>query len=290
MGVKLSDVKDLRFGNCTETNYKYLKPEVKAPTYNQEVFNLMKPYIDEREKALLADGWVKFYEDYQNENTAVEVTFDPGYSYTGLGAVYADGNPDIKGRIIIFDDKDTYGGNINYAIDNRVLLEVNDFQPATELTKAYFLVDANNNPSSKSCMAIYKKNIDFKRDFYRLIESRNNGFKDIKAGMGNMNTEDYRIYFSSIRLGYDTAKINETDEVIEYTMTMDFMEPATLRFLDNLIPVLQELPAKGYIAEEYKNDKGGDVTKITKDGEDVIFLASYPDDNLLYFYMYKNKK
>lgn len=289
MGISLSDVKDLRFGNCTNSNYQYLKPEVKAPTYNQQVYDQMKPYINDREKALLADGWVKIYEDYQNENTAAEITFTPGKSYTGLGAVYANGDTNIIGRIIILDSKDTYAGGTNYEIDNRVLLEVNDFQPLSDLKKAFFLVDANDNKAPKSCLVIYEKPIDFKRDFYRLIESRKNGFKDIKAGMGNLNTEDYRIYYSSIRMGYHTASINETSEVIEYILKMDLTDPAALRFLTNLIPVLQELPAKGYESEEYKNSAGGDVTKVTKDGEEIMLIVSYPDKDMLYFYVYKLK-
>lgn len=286
--VKPSDIKDLRNGNCTDTQYQFLKA---APNinYNKEAFSKIKPLLETRESALIKDGWEKIYEDYQNEGTAAEITFKPGYSYTGIGAVLTTANTNINGQIVVFDDKNVYSGMKTFAENNVVLLESNDFQPDINVTKATYLVNAGEDITPVSGLVVFQKPIDFKKDFYRLLEGRNNGFKDFRSVKGNINTENYQIYFSTITLGTREAKINETSKTIEYVLILDMKNAETLRFIDNIVTVMQELPAKGYKADEYKNDSGGDVTEFSKNGENVMMLASYPQTAKVYFYLFKNK-
>lgn len=288
-GLKLKDVKDLRFGNCSDMNYKYLQtaPEI---TYNKQVFALVKPSMEDREKALVAEGWKKVYEDYDTGTIASQHVVKPGYAYTGLGAVYTNGDTSLTGQVLITDENEVIGGFEKYIEHDRVLLETDDFQPAAGLKDIYFSVGSNPSARIKSGMAVFEKPIDFKRDFYRLLEARNDGFKAIKSNLRNKNQEGYDVYNSTIGLGYHKAKINETNEVIEYVLEMDMLHPNTMKFLNNLVPELQELPAKGYKAEDYKSESGGDVTEITRDGEEVMLIASYPAKNIIYFYIYKKKK
>lgn len=288
LNIKLSDIKDLRNGNCTDTQYQFLKPATTI-NYNKEAFSKMRPNLETRESALIKDGWEKIYEDYQNEGTAAEITFKTGYSYTGIGAVYTNGNANMNGQIVVFDDKNFYSGMKTFAENSVILIESNDFQPENNLTKATYLVNAADDVTTVSGLIIFQKPVDFKKDFYRLLEGRNNGFKDFKSVKGNKNTEDFQIYFSTVTLGTREAKINETTKTIEYVLVLDMKKAETLRFIDNIVTVMQELPAQGFKVEEYKNNSGGDVTEFSKNGENMMMLASYPATDEVYFYIFKNK-
>jgi len=290
MNVKLKDVQDLRVGNCTQLYNPFKKAAAPTVAINKAAFDAMNPVIAQREKALLNDGWKKVYDEYGTDALASEVKLKAGYTYTGLGGFYADGDTSVTGKILITNGENILTGFETYANNNAVLLEINDYYPTKNQSVAIFSVHSTPQKPYKSAIAVFEKPLDFKRDFYRLLDARTDGFNAYKTNRRGMNTEGFYSYSSAISLGINKAKINETEATIEYMLVMDMLEPQTLTFLENFIPVLQELPAKGYKAEEYKNTGGGDVTELTKDGEDVMLLVSYPAKNEVYFYLFKSKK
>jgi len=248
-----------------------------------------KQAISEREKALLADGWTKVYESYKAEPVAVEINFKTGFSYTALGAVKAKESKDQNAMLIIKDGSTTYAGTQGKVSENYAILETNDFQPSSGVTKATVGIGLNEGTVSDAGLVIFEKSIDYKRDFYRLLEARATGFKNFRGTINGKNDSGFTTYNGTIGLGYFKNKINETAEAYEYVLEMDMTDPETMTFLNNLIPILQELPAKGYMPSEYKNKVGNDVTKFTKDGEDVIMLISNMNANTLYFEIAKKK-
>ena len=106
---------------------------------------------------------------------------------------------------------------------------------------------------------------------------------------GNITENNQQIYYSNDALGYKEAKILESNDDYEYIIVLDFDNPKTLLFLDNLDVVMKELPALGFTSENYKNEAVCDVTEIKKNGEEVMMLASYPAKNTAYFYIFKKK-
>lgn len=248
-----------------------------------------KQAISEREKALLADGWTKVYESYKTEPVAVEVNFKQGFAYTALGAVKGNGGQNQNAMLIIKDGSTTYAGTQGKISENYAILETDDFQPSSGVTKATVGVGLNEGNVGDAGLVIFEKIIDFKRDFYRLLDERASGFKNLKGTVSGKNDAGFITYNGTVGLGYFKNKINETAEAYEYVLEMDMTDPETMTFLNNLIPVLQELPAKGYTPSEYKNRIGNDVTKFTKDGEDVIMLISNMNANTMYFEIAKKK-
>jgi len=248
-----------------------------------------KQAISEREKALLGDGWTKVYESYKAEPVAVEVSFKTGFSYTALGAVKAKESKGQNAMLIIKDGSSTYAGSQGKVSDNYAILETDDFQPSSGVTKATVGIGLSEGSVADAGLVIFEKTIDFKRDFYRLLDERVTGFKNLKGTVSGKNDSGFTTYNSTIGLGYFKNTINETAEAYEYVLEMDMTDPETMIFLNNLIPVLQELPAKGYKPSEYKNKIGNDVTKFTKDGEDAMTLISNMNANTLYFEIAKKK-
>ena len=248
-----------------------------------------KQAISERQKALLADGWTKVYESYKAEPVAVEVNFKTGFSYTALGAVKAKECKGQNAMLIIKDGSSTYAGSQGKVSDNYAILETDDFQPSSGVTKATVGIGLSEGSVADAGLVIFEKTIDFKRDFYRLLDERVTGFKNLKGTVSGKNDSGFTTYNSTIGLGYFKNTINETAEAYEYVLEMDMTDPETMTFLNNLIPVLQELPAKGYTPSEYKNKIGNDVTKFTKDGEDAMMLISNMNANTLYFEIAKKK-
>lgn len=133
--------------------------------------------ISEREKALLADGWTKVYENYIAEPVAVEVNFKTGFAYTALGAVKAKESKGQNAMLIIKDGSNTYAGTQGKVSDNYAILETDDFQPSSGVTKATVGVGLNEGAVADAGLVIFEKTIDFKRDFYRLLNERATGFK-----------------------------------------------------------------------------------------------------------------
>jgi hypothetical protein len=249
----------------------------------------VKKAISEREKSLLADGWTKVYENYKTESVAVEVNFKQGFAYTALGALKAKENQGQNAMLIIKDGNNTYAGTQGKVSDNYAILETDDFQPSPGVTKANVGVGLNEGVVADAGLVIFEKTIDFKRDFYRLLDARSIGFKNFRGTVNGKNDAGFTTYNGTIGLGYFKNKINETAEAYEYVLEMDMTNPETMTFLNNLIPVLQELPAKGYTPSEYKNRVGNDVTKFTKDGEDAMMLISNLNTNTIYFEIAKKK-
>ncbi|RYZ62985.1 MAG: hypothetical protein EOO14_00525 [Chitinophagaceae bacterium] len=288
LNVKMKEVQDLRVGNCTQLSYDFKKTV--EPSVDKAAFAVINPVIAERERSLLSDGWQKVYSDYGSDALATEVKLKPGHTYTGLGGFYTGVDTGVTAKILVTDSKSLLTGFETFARDNAVLLELNDFYPQKNQSTAIFSVHPTPEKPYKSAIAVFEKPLDFKRDFFRLLDARDDGFSAYKTNKRRMNTDGFYSYSSAISLGVKKARINETKTTMEYMLEMDFMDPETLTFLDNLLPVLQELPAKGYKAEDYKNKSGGSVTEITKDGEGVMMLVSYPAKNEAYFYIFKSKK
>lgn len=248
-----------------------------------------KQAISEREKALLGDGWTKVYESYKAEPVAVEVNFKQGFGYTALGAVKAKESQGQNAMLIIKDGSNMYAGTQGKVSEDYAILETDDFQPSAGVTKATVGVGLNDGSVADAGLVIFEKTINFKRDFYRLLDERATGFKNLKGTVSGKNDSGFMTYNGTIGLGYFKNKINETAEAYEYILEMDMTDPETMTFLNNLIPVLQELPAKGYTPSEYKKKVGKDVTKFTKDGEDALMLISNLNTNSMYFEIAKKK-
>jgi len=245
--------------------------------------------ISEREKALLADGWTKVYENYKAGPAAVEVNFKPGFAYTALGAVKSRNSEDQDALLVIKDGSTAYAESQGMASEKYAILETDDFQPRAGVTKATVGVGLKEGTVNDAGLIIFEKTIDFKRDFYRLLKGRTDGFKNFRGTENGKNDSGFTTYNGTVGLGYFKAKINETAEAYEYVLEMDMTDPETVTFINNLIPVLQELPAKGYTPSEYKNRLGNDVTEFTKDGEEVMMLISNLNSNTMYFEMAKKK-
>lgn len=252
-------------------------------------FSDAKKAVSERETALLADGWTKVYESYKAEPVAVEINFKQGFAYTALGAIKAKDSQDQNAMLIIKDGGNTYAGTQGKVSENYALLETNDFQPSSAVAKATVGIGLNEGTVADAALVIFEKTIDFKRDFYRLLDERAKGFTNLKSTVSGKNDSGFVTYNGTIGLGYFKNKINETADAYEYVLEMDMTDPETMTFLNNLIPILQELPAKGYTPSEYKNKVGNDVTKFTKEGEDALMLISNMNTNTLYFEIAKKK-
>jgi hypothetical protein len=288
LNMSLRDVKDLRNGNCADVNYSFVKSAQEIPVFTPENKSKMSPYVEQEEKLLIAQGWKKVYEDYQSAACAAEIRFLPGHSYTAIGAVTSN-KGGVFPMIAAYNGNHLLGGIKKNIENNFVSLGVYDLKEDISVIKGTYLIDASGEPVSGACLLIFEKPFDFKRSFYNLLEARQNGFKNYKGMKGNITENNQQIYYSNDALGYKEAKILESNDDYEYIIVLDFDNPKTLLFLDNLDVVMKELPALGFTSENYKNEAGGDVTEFKKNGEEVMMLASYPAKNTAYFYIFKKK-
>lgn len=247
----------------------------------------IKPVLAAREKSLIADGWVKIYENYKPEIVATENNFKQGTAYTALGAVYLQKVSPVTGMLIVRNDEDVFAGHTNVSPTNFILLEMNDFQPRPDLPKATFGVGLKEGDFLGTGLVIFEKKIDFKRDFYRLLEGRNNCFKDFRGADLGKNSDNFNSYTSTIGLGYFKSLITETAKQYKNIIDMELTDPETMTFLNNVIPVIQELPAKGYTVKEYEDTGGNSVTEFSKNGEAAMKMVSNAET--LYFDFSKNK-
>lgn len=288
LNMNLRDVKDLRNGNCADVNYSFVKSAEDGPVFTPENKTKMSPYVEQEEKLLIAQGWKKIYEDYQTAACAAEIRFLSGHSYTAIGAVTSN-KPGIFPMLAAYNGDNRLGGIRKNIENNFTTLGVYNLKEDISVLKGTYLIDASGEPVSGACLLVFEKPFDFKRSFYNLLEARNAGFKDYRGMKGNITENNEQIYYSNDTLGYQEAKILESSANHEYIIVLDFDNPKTLRFLDNLDLVMKELPALGFTSKDYKNDAGGDVIEFKKNGEDVMMLASYPAKNTPYFYIFKKK-
>lgn len=288
LNMNLRDVKDLRNGNCADVNYSFVRSAEDGPLFTPENKSTMSPYVEQEENLLIAQGWKKIYEDYQTAACAAEIRFLPGHSYTAIGAV-TSGKSGIFPMLAAYNGDNRLGGIRKNIENNFTTLGVYDLKEDISVLKGTYLIDASSEPISGACLLVFEKPFDFKRSFYNLLEARHTGFKDYKGMKGNMTENNEQIYYSNDALGYKEAKILESSANHEYIIVLDFDNPKTLTFLENLDLVMKELPALGFTSKNYKNDAGGDVTEFKKNGENVMMLASYPVKNTAYFYIFKKK-
>lgn len=288
LNLSLRDVKDLRNGNCADVNYSFVKNSADGPVFTPENKSKMSPYVEQEEKLLIAQGWKKIYEDYQTAACAAEIRFLPGHSYTAIGAVTSN-KSGIFPMLAAYNGDNRLGGIRKNIENNFATLGVYDLKEDIEVLKGTYLIDASGEPVSGACLLVFEKPFDFKRSFYNLLEARHTGFKKYKGMKGNITESNEQIYYSNDALGYQEAKILESNANHEYIIVLDFDNPKTLLFLDNLDLVMKELPALGFTSKNYKNDAGGEVTEFKKNGDDVMMLASYPAQNKAYFYIFKKK-
>lgn len=285
----MSDVKDLRNGNCSDMNYRFTAPQGEKAHFSEDTKKELLPAVSEQEKMLVSQGGKKIYEDYQKTACAAQIRFLPGHSYTAIGAVFAEPGKDLYAMISAINGDDIITGIRKEATENSTFLAVSDLRSDISIPKGIYLIDGEGKPISASCLQVFERIFDFKKEFYSLLEGRNNGFKDFKIMAGNQDTDNNQLYYSSAALGYDQAKIFETTRDYNFVIVLDFKKPKTLTFLDDLEAVMAELPAQGFTAENYKNGAGGNVVEYKKNGEIVMMLASYPDKDTAYFYIYKIK-
>ena len=288
LNIDLRDVKDLRNGNCADVNYTFIKSAEDGPLFTLENKSKMSPYVEQEEKLLIAQGWKKIYEDYQTAACAADVRFLPGHSYTAIGAV-TSAKSGIFPMLAAYNGDNRLGGIRKNIENNLAVLGVYDLKEDVSVLKGTYLIDASGEPISGACLLVFERPFDFKRSFYNLLEGRHNGFEDYKGMKGNITENNEQIYYSNDTLGYQEAKILESNANHEYIIVLDFDNPKTLLFLDRLDLVMKELPTLGFTVKNYKNDAGGNVTEFKKNGEDVMMLASYPAKNTAYFYIFKKK-
>lgn len=248
--------------------------------------SVVKEKIASREKFLIADGWVKVDEKFNVGPVKVDVKFKPDYKYTIVAAMkVSDGS---RGELILYSGNNRLTDNSQFIRENSVLLEINDFQPQPYLTEAKIALGLEQYSVKEGGVVIFKKIKDFKRDFYTLLEDRENGFKNV-TGLPFRKNGEVVIYSGIIGLGANQSEVKNTETIDNYSIDFDMTKPKALEFVSNLMPLLMELTEKGYEMEEFKNKIGNDVTMIKKDGAQIMSLSIINSLNILSFSIYKAK-
>lgn len=285
--MSLSDVKDLRNGTCWDSENRYEKEPEAISEINQEAMAKLKPVLAPHETKLVSQGWKKIYEVYKNAGSGGDIRLLPGHTYTAVGVVMSNGDKDMEAAIMVDNGDKQLLGMTHYMESDLQILYVNDLQVDLSVQKGFFVVNANGKTTPGSGLMIFERIRDFKRDLLNLIEARNKGFEDYKGMTGNLTQNNEQIYYSTVTLGYDQAKIFKDQKNDTYVIVMDFDNPKTLVFVDHLQEALKDFPAKGYVANNYTNDNKGNVTEYSKNGEQVMMLITYPEKSKAYFYIYK---
>ena len=243
--------------------------------------------MQSREKVLKAEGWVKVVDKCDTKTIVINDEFEPGYAYTAITAIKTDGKPETRGVLFIKDEKDNFAGNSKKTGTEKILLlETNDYQPIEGQAKMVFASGAVEGELNQTKMTIFKKTKDFKRDFYRILESRNKKFDDLKSFPLVKNGKGFMEYNSIISLGVQNAKISEDEKLVIFMIEAEYLDKEIATFITNVVQVIQELPAKGYSFTEFKDISGNDVTQFSINGEPAVTLKT---GEKVYFEITKRK-
>lgn len=291
--LSLSDVQDLRNGTCWDTNTIIEKEPEALDKINPQAKARMKPILQDHENKLIAQGWKKVYEVYKNDASYGKLVMLPENSYTAIGAIYADGNKNLQAQIVLinYDKTDEFLAGIGQNIIGEYLVvQINDIQAVPGVRQGFFGINTDGKVVPSSGLIVFERLTNFKRDFLSLIEGRDNGFADFKGNFAGTNTTNNPIHFSTVILGLKDAKIDSDGKTDKFYVSLDFDDPKTLKFLDNLQEAIKDFPAMGYTSKSSKNEFGGDDTHYLKNGEEIFKLESNPAKGTALFIIYKTLK
>lgn len=246
--------------------------------------SIVKEKTAAREKFLVADGWVKVDEIYNKGVIQKQVKFKTDHTYTIVGAM--DVKDGSRGALVINSGNRTLADNSQFIRENNVLLEINDFQP--QITEANIALGLEQYMVNEAAVLLFERKKDFKRDFYKILNDRENGFANV-SGLPFRKSGDQQIYSGLISLGTPQSEIKHQEKLDIYGVDIEMANPQALAFVENLMPVLKELSENGYEVEDFKNKLGNPVTKMKKNGKEVVTLMSMNGLNIISLSFYNDK-
>jgi len=291
MNVSLREAQDLRIGNCSAVSkvYKEQKELVESNSLNAQDYAKVQAIVAARHKALIASGWTLIYADYSTDTIGMELATLPGMAYTAVAGYDTGTDTAATAMVQVMDASPSIpvilSSVTQKAGEGPLLGEQSDFFGGTAFPKLLFAGVPVNRKKIRGCLLVFRRAVDFKRDFYQILAAAKDRFNAVRGQKSQMIAPGHYNYYGTLRLGGgDNASIIESKYRSTYYIGFKISSSEGQYSLTELFKVFDVMAKEGYQSLERK--KGEDtIIDINKNGNTVFsVIFSKEKDELSYLF------